>query len=628
MTVLAVVFAFLGVIAPAQAIAAEPAAKPTESSAPAEPDVLATLRRSHPRLLVLDDQFARLRQQVKTDPTAKAWFQKLQAIADKELSAPVAQRVLIGPRLLSVSRQVLGRTTLWAGMYRLTGDQKYADRCRQEMLAVAKFSDWHPPHFLDVAEMTNAVAIGYDWIYGTLSSEDRSTIEQAIIKKGLEPGLKIYHSKRGWHTNTNNWNQVCNGGLTAGALAIADRDPDIARQIIQNARQSIAVAMKQFAPDGGFIEGPGYWQYANEYTVYYLAALQTALGTDFRYLKTPGLADTGMFRIDSIGPLDRTFNFADAHDGTSPAPEMFWYARVFDRPVYAAAERALALRSGEVLPFDLWWFNSSGSEKDITKLPRAAMYKRVQVAFMRSSWNDRNAAYIGFKGGNNSASHAHLDLGTFVYDVDGARWAEDLGPDDYNLPGYFGHQRFEYYRLRTEGHNTLTIDGQNQPTQATAALTGFSADPDNMFAIADLSQGYPQAKQVRRGVRLIGRRLLVQDELQSTGASKVVWNLHTPAKIQIQSDPAEAVLSQSGKKLTLHILEPADARFDVVQSDIPPTRRSSVPRPQDKNRKPGQKLIIRLPEKSGDLRLVVLFSPQTETGKSAQLKIRPLSDWH
>jgi hypothetical protein len=80
--------------------------------------------------------------------------------------------------------------------------------------------------------------------------------------------------------------------------------------------------------------------------------------------------------------------------------------------------------------------------------------------------------------------------------------------------------------------------------------------------------------------------------------------------------------------LTLHILEPADARFDVAQSDIPPTRRSSVPRPQDKNRKPGQKLIIRLPEKSGDLRLVVLFSPQTETGKSAQLKIRPLSDWH
>jgi hypothetical protein len=257
MTVLAVVFAFLGVIAPAQAKAAEPAAKTTENSAPAEPDVLATLRRSHPRLLVLDDQFARLRQQVKTDPTAKAWFQKLQAIADKELSAPVAQRVLIGPRLLSVSRQVLGRTTLWAGMYRLTGDHKYADRCRQELLAVAKFSDWHPPHFLDVAEMTNAVAIGYDWIYGTLSSEDRSTIEQAIIKKGLEPGLKIYHSKRGWHTNTNNWNQVCNGGLTAGALAIADRDPDIARQIIQNARQSMAVAMNQLAPGGGLIERPG-----------------------------------------------------------------------------------------------------------------------------------------------------------------------------------------------------------------------------------------------------------------------------------------------------------------------------------------------------------------------------------
>jgi len=36
---------------------------------------------------------------------------------------------------------------------------------------------------------------------------------------------------------------------------------------------------------------------------------------------------------------------------------------------------------------------------------------------------DAGAAFVGFKGGDNAASHAHLDLGEFVYDAGGVRWA-------------------------------------------------------------------------------------------------------------------------------------------------------------------------------------------------------------
>ena len=46
--------------------------------------------------------------------------------------------------------------------------------------------------------------------------------------------------------------------------------------------------------------------------------------------------------------------------------------------------------------------------------------------------------------------------------ADGVRWATDLGPDDYNLPGYFDTKkgtaspRWKYYRLNNRSHNTLT----------------------------------------------------------------------------------------------------------------------------------------------------------------------------
>ena len=77
---------------------------------------------------------------------------------------------------------------------------------------------------------------------------------------------------------------------------------------------------------------------------------------------------------------------------------------------------------------------------------------------MRSAWDDPNAVSVDFKAGDNKANHSHLDLGSFIVDALGVRWACDLGADDYNMPGYFGGKRWTYYRLRAEGHNTLVIN--------------------------------------------------------------------------------------------------------------------------------------------------------------------------
>src|SRR5205823_9064336 len=144
---------------------------------------------------------------------------------------------------------------------------------------------------------------------------------------------------------------------------------------------------------GGCVEGPGYWNYATTYTVYYLAALQTALGTDFGYLKTPGLAETGLFRIHTIGPTGKSFNFADAKDGVAGAAQMFWLARAFDRPVYAAHERMLRA-DGKPGVFHLLWFDPRGGEQDVAALPTAMMYQRVNIALFRGAWNDPDAAYV------------------------------------------------------------------------------------------------------------------------------------------------------------------------------------------------------------------------------------------
>ena len=588
---------------------------------------LKALRPKHPRLLWTDERIAAVKEAVERDPLAQRWEQRLKGDAEKVLKQPPVEHVLIGPRLLDKSRACLERVSLLAGMYRLTGEARYAERAKKELLTVAAFDDWNPSHFLDVAEMTNAIALGYDWLFDYLSPEERGILRKAIVAKGLEPGLAVYAKKSGWHTVTHNWNQVCNGGLTVGALAIADEEPEVAGKVIAAGRASIPRAMASFAPDGGWPEGPGYWNYATRYNVFYLAALETALGTDFDLNKTPGFADTGNFRIQLSGPSGLTFNFADGGAEAGTASQLFWLARTFNNPAYDAFERKLADNKPSI--FDLVWFNTSFSKPEaaeaLARMPASQFFKGTQVTFLRSgpARDAEDETYVGFKGGDNRANHAHLDLGTFVLDALGRRWALDMGGDEYNMPGYFGSKRWSYYRLRTEGHNTITLDGKdNQVVSAKAPIILFNDAPENPSAVADLTEAYrPKAEKILRGIALLDHKhVYIEDEIEAREPVEVTWHLHTDAKVDVDgtiatlSQPAQGKLAAAAMRAK--VLSPAGAKFQVIDANPAPPQH---PAPKTKD------LMIRLSEKVKEVRIVVVIGPVGE--ESPDKAVRPLSEW-
>ena len=55
----------------------------------------------------------------------------------------------------------------------------------------------------------------------------KKMLQQAILQKGLNPAPEVYSKEVGWHKGNINWNQVCNGGISIGALAIAEHIPEI-----------------------------------------------------------------------------------------------------------------------------------------------------------------------------------------------------------------------------------------------------------------------------------------------------------------------------------------------------------------------------------------------------------------
>ena len=598
----------------------------------AETNPLATLLRDHPRLLVNSGEFEQIKQRIATDPQLREWQSELRKKAKKALTeAPSRYELPDGKRLLTTSRRVLERVRLMAWMCQIEGGHEYTDRAWRELEAAAKFKDWNPSHFLDTAEMTHAFAIGYDWLYDAWTPEQRATLRAAIIEKGFKPALDVYKRDKGWHTAHHNWNQVCNGGMTTGALAIGDEVPDLAGKVLRNAIASIPRAMADYNPDGAWPEGPGYWHYGTAYNVLMLAALQSALGTDFGLSAAPGFSDTGLFPIYMAGATEKSFSFADCHEGTIRSPELFWFAKKFKRPEYAAYQQDKAAPG----TLDILWHNAPPSVAPT--LPLDKYFRHVEVVSMRSAWDDPAGLFVGFKAGDNKANHSHLDIGSFVLDALGVRWGVDLGSDNYNLPGYFGKQRWGYYRLRAEGHNTLVLNpgkGADQNPHAAAPITKFKTGPVSAWAVADLTPAYDKhAKSVQRGIALVNNRrnVLLEDEIIAKDKPvELWWFFHTRADIQLSAAATTATLTarpdpkSKPVQLNVRLLSPAGAKFNVMSA----ASLHSSPNPPDQAENNGtQKLAIHLTD-INSTRIAVLFTPlETDNAPAPPPGITALSQW-
>ncbi len=598
---------------------------------PPRAQLLVPLKKEHPRLLASGEDFAALKSKLGSDEQLRSWHAKVQNQAKDIIAAsPSKYEIPDGLRLLATSRRVMNRMVTLGLLYQLKPSegptaQDLVNRAWQELDAAANFPDWNPRHFLDTAEMTYAFAIAYDWFYDAWTPEQRTKLREAIINKGLQPALKVYNSPRGgWHRARHNWNQVCNGGIGVGALAIGDEEPQLCAEVLEHALRSIPLAMAEFAPDGAWKEGPGYWAYATMYNVAFLAALDSALGTDFGLSKMEGFSATGLFPLYLTGPLDRTFNYADGGDRAIRAPQMFWLARKFNQPIYAWYENRLAAPSA----LDLLWHQQGNLGPKSQNLPLDKYFRESEVVTLRSEWENPKGVFIAFKAGDNKANHSHLDLGCFVLDALGVRWGVDLGADDYNLPAYFGSKRWDYYRLRAEGQNTIVVapgPGPDQDPSAAAKIVRFRSTPERAYGIADLSAAYKKnASRVERGIALLNRqRVLVQDEIEASKPTDAWWFMHTRAGVKIEDEGQSATLSELGAELRARILSPANAKFQIMEAQPLPTS----PHPERQAKNEGiKKLAVHL-QGVTDSRLVILLSPVSAETALPMPPIAPLKGW-
>ncbi len=596
---------------------------------------LATLP-AHPRLLLLQGEEISMRKAIEADPIRNKVHRAIVEECDKLIDKAPVERIQIGRRLLDKSRECLRRVFYLSYAYRVSGQEKYLKRAEKELLAGADFSDWNPSHFLDVAEMTMAVAIGYDWLHTALPEASKVKIRAAILKKGIEPSMDAKYNS--WLKASHNWNQVCNAGMTYGAIAIYEDHPELARQIITRSMETITLPMEDYNPDGAYPEGYGYWGYGTSFHVMFNSAIEKLLGKDSGLPQNAGFLKTASYLLHMTGPSGDCFNYSDSGLKGDLQPAMFWFAQKLGDPSLLWVERgrlteeeATAHTRDRLLPAMLIW--SQGINMAAITQPKAKSWVgagKNPVALMRTSWTDPNAIYVGFKGGSPSVNHGHMDVGSFIMEASGVRWAMDFGVQSYESLESKGvklwgkeqdSQRWEIFRYHNLSHNTLTVNNGLQRVEGYAPITRHADNPAFTYATTDLSAVYKgQLTKANRGVAIAdGQYVVVRDEVETSAECTIRWTMVTAADVKITS-ANQVELTKDGKKLRLKVQHPAQVVMKTWPTD--PPHAYDAPNP-------GTTLVgfeVKMPQNSKG-EITVLLIPEGAESKAASRKIAPLANW-
>lgn len=538
-------------------------------------------------------------------------------------------------------------------LWQVHGDDKYADAFYLLAVELGKWEHWGEGHFLDCADGSVEFAIGLDWIYHAFDDEPEKRDEMAAIlyekgmmkgyyaivcdtiyRKGtttaqLETKLDIVNNRQygthtslsgqqetylhisnkagtsGWRTinRTNNWQTVCGSGMIISALFLSEYEQyrENAMFVVEQYLVSNERCLLQYAPDGAYIESPGYWGYGTNTLMRTIGALQSSLGTDYGLSKAIGLYESFYYTVGICDGRHYMWNYHDCsgYDASDPglgsgrvdSAYLYLAARIYNDPTIAAVRDDMLFSEGS--PYTLNFIDAIYYSPDLSEggsiedLPLDYNFKAIDTATFRSGYAE-DSIFTGLHVGPNAVSHGDMDCGNFTLSMGGVKWIADPGSENYNVSGFWNGgengTRYKLYCKSVEGHSTVMIRndssiprGQRYTTTSTsyAKIDSYFTDENGAYAISDMTYMYGNScTGGTRGVLLTNSRstVVLQDEISFSSPSDVTWLLNLQQYFSISSDGRSILARAVGAdgeivdmRITL-ISDNADLRFREMEA--------------------------------------------------------------
>lgn len=588
----------------------------------------------------------------------------------------------------------------FAFAWQVTREQKYADAFYLLAKKLGTWVCWGEGHYLNVADAAVWYAIGYDWIYPAFENEPEKLEELAdiLFKRGVTMGYAstekysakdftkvkdiMYIStgrKNSWnfYDRTNNWNTVCTSGMTMACLALLEKTDtrtigtdtktirEFCAETMADLFRTVHNCFYALAPDGSYMESPGYWSYGNNTLFLMEAALESSCGDDYGFMDAIGLDNTCYYAYYIGNAGNVIWNYHDGGRVRLDISSFYYISKHYGNSDFAYLRDCSHKNGGAPYDYmDILYYDSAlseGGREPTLSYEMAGIY----TATLRSGWTNSDI-FTGLHAGPSIVGHGDMDSGNIVLEMGGVRFLNDYGSENYNATGYFttGYDipfvqgetkltRYRYFRKGVEAHNVIFLRSDELPygqafnrqtDAAFAKITRLSENGYGSLAVADMTPQYGSACTGAERALMITNSMqsvVLQDEVTFSSPTDLVWNLNINGNgVRVDSDGRTAYLSQNGKTLRLSLLsEDETLRFSFMNAGAEPllagtvTKNSAANQTKDgkiresKASSAGPRLVIRA-DGCTEFKVAVVFELYTAVmvNKTVCYEMVPIAD--
>ncbi len=467
------------------------------------------------------------------------------------------------------TRPPMNRMETSALAYLLTGDETAGEDAKRRIL---HFFSWDPQgstgyfHNDEPAMWVMMRGVrAYDWTYDLFTEEERELVEDSMRIRAAD----MYRMLRRMPFDNRPWSS--HPGRTIGflgevAIAFYNEWEEAAEYLDYITRIYWGVYPAWGEDDGGWNEGPAYWNYYMGFGLHFVLALREGTGLDLT--ERPFFNNTPYYALYMTPPHGQMTPFGDATEWRPfrHGSLMYWFSTLNRDPIIRWYAEETGAGPGTSALGILLQDDTIEAQAPVD-LPSARVFPGVGLAVMRTNLviGDNDVGFMMKSSPFGAVSHGFQDQNCFVLEAYGEALAISTGYyNRYGSPHHTG------WTQTTRAKNGITFDGgegQDRGWQARGEITDFVHGDSFDLTIGDATEAYGGrlTRALREVVHVRPGIFVIRDDLASDEARTFEYQLHAIDEMTLRSDDNEVLITRPKASLTTRFLEPA--ALQITQTD-------------------------------------------------------------
>lgn len=381
----------------------------------------------------------------------------------------------------------------------------------------------------------------------------------------------------------NNWNPWINVNVLFVALSICT-DKQTLTEIAYKVMLTLDRYLRLVPADGACDEGPAYWEKAGAAAIecmYYLSCMTDGWVDVTQNEKIKNIAE---FFTNAYISHNRFINFADAssvlemdygflyHIGkTANCKPLMEYAKKVFKDYNTPAPLPQIMKQ---YFYNITYYDDVQNSESAFCAKKELFLESLSFLSVRQHIQDDNGLFFAAKGGHNSESHNHNDVGNFMVYKNGQPFLIDAGARVYDANTFNGKTRYTLWNNISAYHNVPTINGHNQHEGLNycAKNVQYKTDDEKTIFSLDLADAYENKQDIKKWIRTFvfdktQGTLCITEDYSLVFAESITLNF-LACKPFLITDDGIIINGEKNTSLYIHIDTKA---FDTEITTIPVT---------------------------------------------------------